>query len=481
MGMEAGRRWLIAIIALLLAVAFLVTNLLGFEATKAALRRAIVEDELPLTSDTVFSAIQSDLLKPVVISSMMANDVFLREWAEGDERNVGKIAGYLDAIKLKYKAFTAFFVSEKTHDYYFEKGILRTVLPTSPHDAWYYRVQSMRPEYEINIGSDMSHGGAPTIFINYRVLDATGRFIGATGIGLAMNSVRDLIDRYQQRYRRIIYFVDPKGKIVVAGSGTPVPGGTINSRPGLSAIAAAVLNPAGGSFEFPTAEGPHLLNVRFIPQLNWYVFVENAQDRSLAATRPILFVNLAIALLATAAVVTAMGATVSHFQSRLERMSTTDPVTGLVSPRGNEILLEQATREAARSGRPLSVLIFDIDYFKAINDHYGRATGDLVLKAVAARTVGALRRSDIVCHWNGDVFVAVLTDCDHDDAAALAEKLRSALAETPIDAGGHAVPVTISVGMAEWLASDTRVSLMERADAALAAAKRTGRNRTVSI
>ncbi len=184
------------IISLLLIIGFLLATLTSYFISINSLHDQIVYRELPLTSDNIYSEIQRDLLRPVFISSLMASDTFLRDWVLKGEEDVGDIKRYLKEIKEQYNAFTTFFVSEQTRNYYHLDGILKQVSSEEERDQWYYRVKKMRDPYEINVDIDMANNDAMTVFVNYRVYDYQHKFIGTTGVGLSVESVISIINRY---------------------------------------------------------------------------------------------------------------------------------------------------------------------------------------------------------------------------------------------------------------------------------------------
>jgi two-component system cell cycle response regulator len=139
-------------------------------------------------------------------------------------------------------------------------------------------------------------------------------------------------------------------------------------------------------------------------------------------------------------------------------------------------------RSAAR-GKPLSVLILDIDYFKSINDTYGHDAGDDVLREFADRLKASIRGIDLACRYGGEEFVVVMPDTDVGIAALVAERIRRRIAGAafPIDQGRRTIEVTISVGIAGRLGTQDNASqMLKRADEALYRAKRDGRNRVVA-
>ena len=172
-------------------------------------------------------------------------------------------------------------------------------------------------------------------------------------------------------------------------------------------------------------------------------------------------------------------------RTRLEEsveMAITDPLTGLHNRRYMESHLRTLVEEAATQGRPLSVLVADIDYFKKINDTYGHDAGDNVLREFAARFRRNTRGIDLACRLGGEEFVIIMPDTEIERALQVAERLRACIAAEPFHANSETlIKVTASVGIATLeRRDDTPETIFKRADNALYAAKREGRNRVVA-
>lgn len=163
---------------------------------------------------------------------------------------------------------------------------------------------------------------------------------------------------------------------------------------------------------------------------------------------------------------------------RLEEMAYTDPLTGALNRRS---FMDGASREverARRYQRPLSVMMFDLDHFKALNDTYGHLAGDDVLRMVVDRSRQVLRDSDILGRYGGEEFAILLPETPQEQARQVAERLRVAMSGQPILADGTPVLVTISLGITELAPGEDAInSALRRADDALYDAKETGRNR----
>jgi two-component system cell cycle response regulator len=159
----------------------------------------------------------------------------------------------------------------------------------------------------------------------------------------------------------------------------------------------------------------------------------------------------------------------------------TDALTGLYNRRYMETHVGTLVEQAVSRGKPLSVLVLDIDYFKAINDTYGHDAGDDVLREFALRIRKSIRGIDLACRYGGEEFVVVMPETDMAVATIVAERLRRRIAGEvfPIQGGARMVEVTISVGLAALGQEDTAATVIKRADQALYRAKRDGRNRVV--
>ena len=163
-------------------------------------------------------------------------------------------------------------------------------------------------------------------------------------------------------------------------------------------------------------------------------------------------------------------------------MAITDALTNLFNRRYMESHLGTLLEQAAARGKPLSALIIDIDFFKAINDTHGHDAGDDVLRDFALRIKRSIRGIDLACRYGGEEFVIIMPETDMAVAAMVAERLRRRIAAEPfaIQQGTRHVPVTISIGIAALRGQDdTAAMLLKRADQALYRAKRDGRNRVV--
>lgn len=159
--------------------------------------------------------------------------------------------------------------------------------------------------------------------------------------------------------------------------------------------------------------------------------------------------------------------------ARLTELATTDALTGVANRRRGEALLEQEIKRARRYKAPLALIAFDIDHFEDINDRYGHPCGDAALRIVCEATQAALRGSDLLARSGGDEFQIVAAHTNAIDGLKMAEKIRLAIADTAFPGCDR---LTISLAVAQLVDQESADSLMLRVNAALARAKRAGRN-----
>lgn len=163
--------------------------------------------------------------------------------------------------------------------------------------------------------------------------------------------------------------------------------------------------------------------------------------------------------------------------SKVLQYATLDALTNLNNRRQFEVRLKQEIAITKRQKNPLCAMMIDIDFFKKVNDTYGHASGDAVLRTVASIIKEHLRESDIPSRYGGEEFAVLLPYTHIEEAKIVGERLRKAVEETPIPIDKKNINVTISMGLAEFNVNETGEELFKRADSALYEAKEGGRNR----
>ncbi|MFA9275736.1 MAG: diguanylate cyclase [Candidatus Aquirickettsiella gammari] len=470
-------------ISLILTLGFVAVLATSYLVSKDALRRGLSENMLPITGDNVYSEIQKDILRPVFVSTQMANDTFVRDWVLEGEQDTAQISKYLKEVKIKNNAISSFLVSDLTKNYYYPEGLLKSIKESEVRDQWFFRVKNLKAAYETNVDIDMANHDNLTIFTNHKIFDYNGKFLGAVGIGLTLDTMKGLIDSYQSRFQRKIYFVDKKGNLVLSGTAFKQKKINILTSPGLSQIAKQILANAKNDslhLEYSIEDESIYVNSRYIPELGWHLLVEQNLESELQPLQKLLLVNATIGFAITLAVIIIVLLSVRRYQKRIEKSAATDSLTKLLNRQAFDFVFQQAILDSERSRQPLCVALMDIDHFKKVNDKYGHLIGDHVLKEIAAIARRSLRESDVICRWGGEEFLLLLKNCSLEKATSISENLRSTIAANDFsrttDLAKGRLSLTVSMGVAECKTHETEDSVFERADVALYQAKESGRN-----
>lgn len=464
----------ILILCLLLIIGFSSISFVSYFVANNSLNQYIRANTLPLTSDNIYSEIQRDVLPTVIISSLMAQDTFVRDWILDGEQNIDQITNYLLSIQQRYKTETAFFISDDTRNYYHSTGLIKQVSINNSADDWYFLISGSQDNYDINVDIDAVDKQKTNIFINYKIFDYNGGYLGIIGVGLSSERVKELIEYYQTSYNSQVYFADLTGQVTLSHKQlTTLP--NLHQSEGISDIADEILQSPSGSFTYMRQEQEVFLNTRFVPELGWYLLVEQI-GKPEAHIQKTLWINLFVSFIITTLVLILGNLTIRKYQHRLIMMATHDKLTGINNRHGFEPILTQSIKIAARNKQALSMVLVDIDHFKAINDQYGHISGDTILTQFAETLSQNLRDSDSLCRWGGEEFIFLLADCNAGNAMHLAEKIRLAINATPFEINGEKIIVSASFGLSQYIIGESKDNLIARADSALYRAKTQGRN-----
>lgn len=475
----------IIILTIIMLSGLVITNYIYYKASQMTVRSSLVDGILPLTRDNIYSEIQTNLVRPVFLSSLMANDTFLKDWAISGEQNTARITNYLKTIRDKYDFFSTFFISENTRRYYHFSGITKIISEKDKHDQWYYRFTKSGKDYELDVDTNEAENNTLTIFINNRISDYKGRLIGVTGVGLKMNKISTLLQSYKDHYGCVVYLVNTDGIIQAHPNEKLTEKADIHRLKGIRELAEIILSTKSTTsiYDFRRNNEHIFLSVRYIPEFNWFLLVEVDENSRMSLIRKNIMINLILGILMSAAVIAISVFVINHFQKRLEYMSATDELTGANNRREFDIQFRKSVYDYNRSGTPFSLILFDIDNFKTINDTLGHITGDSSIKTVAEIARSCMRLTDVLVRWGGDEFI-ILTHGDVDSSAMAAERIRKQVEESEFfkkhdDRYRNRYDLTISCGVSGFRKGDTLDTILARADAALYKAKTEGRNRIV--
>ncbi len=477
------RTKLIIVLSLILLSGFFLTNVISYQASKKSVKTSIIENSLPLARDNIYSEIQKDLARPIFVSSLMANDTFLKDWILAGEKDPAHIQKYLLEIKDKYQFFSSFFVSDITQNYYHFKGALKKISPDDPHDIWYYNFKELWVDYDLNVDTNEAELNHLTIFINHRLEGYDHTLLGVVGVGLDFDRVATLMDYYKEKYNRDVYMVSPDGLIQVHTDKSKIITQSIFDTEGLGSIAQSILDSkeAPSFFEYDSDKTHILLTSRFINELGWYLIVEQDETLALKSIKNTFVKNFFISLVITFTTIAFAILVINYFQRQLEVIANTDKLTQAYNRNEFERRFKYMTNLNRREPVDMCIILFDLDHLKQVNDTHGHLFGDTVIKTVSQIAAQAIRQKDLLVRWGGDEFVLLIFS-DMEPTRQIAERLRTAIhthnfyAKMPPNIDTEKQRVTISSGIAKYRKNETLKDWINRADKALYEAKEKGKN-----
>jgi len=469
---------IVAIIIFLLVALSISVAVINYMVMRQSTEESLVTNALPLTVDNIYTEIQRHIIEPNLVSSMMAHDTFVQDWLLHDEADTVKIAKYLETVKNKYGMFATFLVSEKSLNYYTPKGLVEKIDKDNPSNAWYFTFRDQQESHEINLDFNPLLANSMIMFINHKILDDDYHVVGATGIGLKISYINDMLKRFRQQYHFKVLFLNEAGEVVLYERGIKLMT-HLQDIPELNALKDKIISKTGQIIDCNIGGDAYLLNTKYIPELDLYLLVEAKVANFMTEVKHTFYLNLLISLVATALITTMILMTVRSYHKKLEYLANFDSLTGLPNRRAFNEQLNRHFLLQKRAPTPFSLLFFDIDNFKLINDSLGHQVGDQALRRIAEITRENIRQTDLMARWGGEEFIVAFINSDVDAALTIAEKLRIRFEE---DEMLHTIAnrtVSASFGLSGYRNDDNPNSLIKRTDDALYQAKEVGKNRVV--
>lgn len=203
---------IVSIVLLLLIAVSTVINIYNMHETASKRVEAV---ELPAALGEISGGITSEILPAVIVSKSLVHSNYIQDWLNGGESatSLNAFSDYLAKVKSSNSALAVFLVSEKTKNFYFDKGILKTISPSSEKDSWYYNFIKSGKEFELNIDTDETSGKV-SVFVNYRIED-NGKLLGVGGIGIALDAIVGIIGEYRIGDTGTVFLADSSGVVKV--------------------------------------------------------------------------------------------------------------------------------------------------------------------------------------------------------------------------------------------------------------------------
>jgi diguanylate cyclase (GGDEF)-like protein len=477
--MKSKYRIVIIITFLLVTLSVIISTVnyrISLNSTEVQLR----ERTLPLTVENISMEIKGKIIGANIVSSMMADDTFLQDWLVNHEDDVDKISKYLAVIKNRHNMLVTFLVSEKTKNYYTSNGLLEQVIENNPNNAWYFNFIQNPNEHEINFDFNENVDDAMIMFINHKIYDKQSHIIGATGIGLKISDVNEILDYFRKKYNFNIYFFNQVGKVIFYENGVNPLRDTKHISE-LNILRDSIIRKDSKQIEYTKENEEYLMSTKYIPELDLYLVVEAKRSEFLLDVNKTFYFNLLSSLFSTLLVAFLILKTVNKYYKDMEHLAKYDDLTNLKNRRAFNQELEYSLLLSKRRSSHLSLTFFDLDDFKNVNDTLGHQTGDKVLQRVADILKDNIRQTDIIGRWGGEEFIVAFIDTELENAKFITEKIRTHIEKDDFLSQLKNMKVTASFGLTTITTQDTVDSLLDRADQALYKAKENGKNQVFCI
>ena len=468
----------LSILSIVVVCAFIFSNLFSYYTTKKSLIEEVRNSSLPLLSENIYSEIHRSLSESINISSAMAHDSFLINWIKEGEKTTEDIELYLNNINSKYGFFSTFYVSANTGNYYYYDGILKTISKNDDHDVWYYTFLESGKKRDLDVDTDEASNGVLTIFINNRVEDFNGDLLGVAGVGIRLDKIAEKLKEKKEKYNKRVYLIDETGTVQVHSNIDLVEKINIFNEDGINKIAEKLMEESESPSDdvYSTDANEVLVSSRYIPELGWYIIVEQDELSSYLKAKKSLYINMSIIVLITIILFFYSYKIIKNFRREMESLAGTDTLTGASNRREFIKQFNILKYKLNRYKSNISIIMLDIDNFKEINDNYGHLTGDKILKTVTEKITEIIRPVDVLSRWGGDEFI-ILMEITVSEASAIAERIRKSCISVFSEYGiSDCTNGSISAGVSEYIEGESLNEFIKRADNALYRSKEKGKN-----
>jgi len=266
---------LVLLIVLMLLLLTFVLSVINYQTTLKLVHRQIEEQSLALSLDNIYTDIQENILKPYLITSMMSNDTFVKEWIEKDVEDSKKIQQYLSTIKEEYGLLSAILVSDKTQNYYTQDGFLEKLNKNNRDNSWYFRFKNSSVFKEINIDKNEKIDSSYIMFMNNKIFNDDGKSIGITSSGVRIDSIHKMLQHFMDKYHMEVYIYDKDAKIVLSQNNKE----TLNEIQEFKAYKKELLLKKSTILEYLQEGNKYILNKKYIKELDLHILVKaNIKD-----------------------------------------------------------------------------------------------------------------------------------------------------------------------------------------------------------
>lgn len=416
------------------------------------------------------SLVVEQLMQPLHVSETLGRAKELQDLMSSQDIDEAAMFAMLKRLESEF-GLSFFVASERTRMQYNSDGSKLELIEGEV--SWYFKYKDT-PENAI---ADIGKWENAHFYIDIKIFDEEQQFLGFFGIGKSLASFINIFEIYQREYGYDFIFVDQQKDITLSSDPSLLArDSTFQNLADLDWVKQAAPNGLNSTSLNNTlisiAENDFLVAEIGIDPFDWTMYILTPlSDRQAAVSRTFIISVVSLLVLVFALFLLIYNL-LYYFKREMQKNVQTDPLTQL--PNRNKVELRYA--EMLDRKHSVSLLLVDIDHFKAVNDTHGHNAGDNVLRQVANMLQSELRDEDIIGRWGGEEFVILLADTSPEQAFEVAQKLRERLASMTASTGSLSLKVTASFGVSHTEVERPLVDILARADDALYQAKREGRN-----
>jgi diguanylate cyclase (GGDEF)-like protein len=427
----------------------------------------------------LFSLVTNEIIHPLAISSFMANDQFIIDYAQQEKVDKEKILPYLQRITKRHK--TVSFLAVEKHNLMIDSNNNEIQLSYEKSE-WYYRLKKeLKTQF-----ADIGNADNPHLFFDSKIINEQQQFLGFAGVAIDLNYFANKFSEYKKRFGFELFFVDKNNDITL--SSTSLMRTESHHRKNavinidtLTWYAAYQLaqQEIGNTESMITFNNDHVVVSQMpLKELNWTMFIVSPPPAQQSEYWQLFLTRFSVFILVILVLYYFFIRSVNYFKANLIKDTEIDFLTKLP----NRSFIHWKFEDLTQHYNDMSVVIADIDHFKKINDTYGHIVGDEVLKAVADNFSASLRKDDVTGRWGGEEFIMLLPSTSSERAKEVTERIRKKISEIPFSISSTSQPfsTTVSFGICHnTLKNSSLKSMISKADKALYAAKTNGRNQIV--
>jgi len=408
------------------------------------------------------------VLQPLHIAETLSHSASLVELLS---EPVDKAPIVEELTRLKHNFGIEFFMASELARYqYFSSGREHSLKEGETN--WYFELKHS-PDKTI---ADVGRWDEPQFFIDIKILDEDKRFLGFFGTAQKLDTFVTLFDEYKEQYGYHFIFVDQNDRIMLSSDQNLSPKDSafksLNDLAWFRQWQKDHPNQILNSSVIKSDSQNYLITDVSVSRFGWRVLILSPVETQISPISQLYFLAIALFVLAILAAFGLLLRALNFYKSSVDDKISTDALTGLV----NRVYIQEYY-EQLDPAQPVSIIVLDLDRFKAINDDYGHNMGDKALISVSKRLRSYLSSPNILCRWGGEEFLILMPNANLEEATILANSMCDVLAVKPFNLYNQLFPITGSFGVASAETKPQFARLFDRADKALYKAKRNGRNR----